>query len=167
MTPRELMPVAASLLTLLALALFPAVVGAGLRRPADSALHSTTPLLLGFEFHGAQLGLPGKDGSQARLSAGGLRLEAADTGAMLSTTKALVARDAVVHPVDGPFPRWHFDRVQLCSEDGPFEWFGPARRITADGEVSELLGPRGTFSIVEGLPVLTPPPDGSPGVRVR
>ncbi len=128
----------------------PILVGLGLRHPPEPVLQPLLPLFRGMEFRGAEVTLVGEDSSCVRLTASLLRLEAANTGKMVSASKAVVAHDAIVRPLDMAFPEWHFGRIQIRSERGPYEWFEPARCTHHDGKVQILDDHRGFFTITEG-----------------
>lgn len=149
--PRQrLLPIPPSLLLLGLLAALPWAFGRSLRQPSESALQPRLPLWQKATFHDAEISLPGRDGSSVRLAADTLRLEAASAGVLVSTTKAVVARNAALRPMDADLPEWRFRRVEIQTELGPHDWFGPARYTTRDGTVEVTDSPRGVFSIVAG-----------------
>lgn len=150
MDPRAILESAGSLLLLASVVALPILVGVDLRHPPEHVLQPSLPLFRDMEFYGAEILLSGKDSSRVRLTASLLRLEAANTGKLVSISKAVVAHDAIVRPLDAPFPEWRFGRVQIRSERGPYEWFGPARLTPLEGEVQLLGGHRGVFTITEG-----------------
>ena len=102
------------------------------------------------EFSGAEVTLTGEDSSCVRLAASLLRLEAASTGELVSASKAVVAHDAIVRPVDAAFPEWRFGRIQILSARGPYEWFEPAQCTHLDGKAQTLDDHRGSFTIKDG-----------------
>ncbi|MDP6539118.1 MAG: hypothetical protein QF903_04090 [Planctomycetota bacterium] len=139
-----------SLLLLLLLAPLPCVLGLSLRRAPESALSPRLPLWLDGAFREAGTLLAGSDGTRVRLTAASLRLEAAHTPGLVSSAKALVARDVLLHPVDGDRPEWAFRRLELATELGPHAWFGPVRCTGVDGSVETSEAPRGWLTIVDG-----------------
>jgi hypothetical protein len=150
------LPLPAALVGLLLLAMIPPLMGEGLPKTYQPLLTSPPPRIGSPQAEGVELLLEGEDGSKLELFAGSLQMEAADSGGWISTSKALVARHAVVHSLGRPFPKWEFARLQIRHKQGPFEWFGPARKRLADGAIEELESPKGSLAISAGTPVVSP-----------
>ncbi len=132
------------------LAILPIVMGSRVNRSSEPVLQLPSHLLKSGELRDVEVTLTGEDSSRMRLSAALLRLEAATTAELISTSKAVVAHDVTVCPVDALLPEWRFGRVQIWSERGPYEWFGPAQFTPLEGEPESHGNGRGAFSIVRG-----------------